>query len=139
MSALLSDFSQTGSFAKMSRWEKWRSCFFLNYLFNCEKKYFESLLHNRDLRDAFEEVSAEFRLAQAQQRLMANSSSEEGDDGVVSIICSTNSLLLFEGLSFDCLLGESGPWHVRLVRLRVQTGVREEHQQFAFYQRRHRQ
>ena len=86
VSALLSDFSKTGSFAKMSRWEKWRSCFFLNYLFNCEKKYFESLLHNRDLRDAFEEVSAEFRLAQAQQRLMANSSSEEGDDGVVSII-----------------------------------------------------
>ena len=53
-------------------------------------KYFESLLHNRDLRDAFEEVSAEFRLAQAQQRLMANSSSEEGD-GVVSIIYLTSS------------------------------------------------
>ena len=30
VSALLSDFSKTGSFAKMSRWEKWRSCFFLN-------------------------------------------------------------------------------------------------------------
>ena len=89
----------------MSRWEKWRSCFFLNYLFNCEKKYFESLLHNRDLRDAFEEVSAEFRLAQAQQRLMANSS-EEGD-GMVSIIYLTNSTIFvfdFLGLSFDCLL-----------------------------------
>ena len=39
----------------------------------------------RDLKDAFEEVSAEFRLAQAQQRLMSNSSSEEGDE-VVSIV-----------------------------------------------------
>ena len=35
--------------------------------------------------------------------------------------------------------GESGPWHVRLVRFRVQTGLRQEHQQLAFYQRRHRQ
>ena len=49
----------------------------------------------RDLRDAFEEVSAEFKLAQAQQRLMANSSSEEGD-GVVSVNLVS--------LSFDCLL-----------------------------------
>ena len=47
----------------------------------------------RDLRDAFEEVSAEFKLAQAQQRLMANSSSEEGDDGVVSHIYLTNSTI----------------------------------------------
>ena len=60
----------------------------------------------RDLRDAFEEVSAEFKLAQAQQRLMANSSSEEGDE-VVSIIYLTNSTIFvfdFLGLSFDCLL-----------------------------------
>ena len=50
---------------------------------------------NRDLKEAFEEVSAEFKLAQAQQRLMANSSSEEGD-GVVSVNLVS--------LSFDCLL-----------------------------------
>ena len=60
----------------------------------------------RDLRDAFEEVSAEFKLAQTQQRLMANSSSEEGDDGVVSHIYFTNSkifVFVFLGLSFGCL------------------------------------
>ena len=106
VSALLSDFSKTGSFAKMSRWEKWRSCFFLNHLFNCEIKYFESLLHQgfeRRLWGSLSRVQACPSAAEVDVKQQQWGGRWGGEHHLIDQRINL-LLLLLVGLYFDCLL-----------------------------------